>query len=62
MERRKILLVVATVVAALGATLVFLYAQGAENRAVAQFQTVEVLSAAQRIERGESTTPWPPAR
>lgn len=54
MERRKILLVVATVVAALGATLVFLYAQGAENRAVAQFQTVEVLSAAQRIERGES--------
>ncbi len=54
MERRKILLVVAAVVAALGATLVFLYAQGAENRAVAQFQTVEVLSAAQRIERGES--------
>ncbi len=53
MERRKILLVVAAVVAALGATLVFLYAQGAENRAVAQFQTVEVLSAAQRIERGE---------
>lgn len=54
MERRKILLVVATVVAALGATLVFLYARGAENRAVAQFETVEVLSAAQRIERGES--------
>ncbi|MBA2695613.1 MAG: Flp pilus assembly protein CpaB [Actinobacteria bacterium] len=54
MERRKILLVVAAVVAALGATLVFLYARGAESRAVAQFETVEVLSAAQRIERGES--------
>lgn len=54
MARRKILLVVAALVATLGATLVFLYAQGAENRAMAQFQTVEVLSAAQRIERGES--------
>ena len=54
MERRKILLVAASVVAALGASLVFLYAQGAESRAAAQFQTVEVLSASQRIERGES--------
>ncbi len=54
MARRKILLVAAVVVATLGATLVFLYAQGAESRAVAQFQTVEVLSAAQQIERGES--------
>jgi len=54
MERRRILLVVAGVVAALGAALVFLYAQGAEDRAVAQFETVEVLSAAQQIERGES--------
>ena len=56
MARRKILLVAAVVVATLGATLVFLYAQGAESRAVAQFQTVKVLSAAQQIERGESVT------
>lgn len=54
MDRRRILLVAAAVVAALGASLVFLYAQGAENRAVAQFQTVDVLSASQQIERGES--------
>ena len=33
MDRRKILLVVAVVVAALGAGLVFVYAQGAEDRA-----------------------------
>lgn len=54
MERRKILLVAAAVVAALGAGLVFLYAEGAEDRAVARFETVEVLSAAQQIDRGES--------
>lgn len=54
MNRRKILLVVAALVAALGAALVFVYAQGAENRAAEKFDTVDVLVATQQIERGES--------
>ncbi len=55
MNRRKVLLVVAALVAALGAALVFVYAQGAENRAADKFDTVDVLVATQQIERGEST-------
>ncbi|KRB76001.1 hypothetical protein ASE01_13240 [Nocardioides sp. Root190] len=48
------LLVVAAVVAALGVALVFVYARGAETRAADKFDTVEVLTAAQQIEPGES--------
>lgn len=54
MDRRRVLMVVAALVAALGATLVFLYAQGADNRAAEKFDTVEVLVASQQIERGEA--------
>ncbi len=54
MGRRKILLVVAVVVAALGAALVFVYARGADNRAADQFETVDVLVVKTAIERGES--------
>ena len=43
MDRRKLLLVAAAIVAALGAVLVFLYVRGAEHRAEAQFDTVDVL-------------------
>lgn len=56
MERRKILLVVAVVVAALGAGLVFVYAQGAEDRAQSKQQTVAVLVATQVIPPGESAS------
>jgi pilus assembly protein CpaB len=56
MNRRRILLVAAAVVAALGATLVFLYVRGAETRAEEKFETVDVLVATQRIEAGEATT------
>ncbi len=54
MGRRKVLLVVAVVVAALGAALVFVYARGAENRAAEKFETVDVLVVKTAIERGES--------
>ena len=54
MGRRKILLVVAVVVAAMGAALVFVYARGAENRAAEKFETVDVLVVKSAIERGES--------
>ncbi|WP_148614634.1 Flp pilus assembly protein CpaB [Nocardioides rubriscoriae] len=54
MDRRKILLVVAVLVAALGAGLVFAYAQGAEDRAADKQRTVPVLVATQDILPGES--------
>lgn len=54
MGRRKVLLVVAVVVAAMGAALVFVYARGAENRAAEKFETVDVLVVKAAIERGES--------
>jgi pilus assembly protein CpaB len=54
MNRRRILLVAAAVVAALGAVLVLLYVRGAEDRAEAKFDTVDVLVATQQIEAGEA--------
>src|SRR5687767_13639238 len=54
MDRRRILLVVAVVVAAMGAALVFLYVKGADSRAEQRFDTVEVLRATSLIEPGES--------
>jgi pilus assembly protein CpaB len=54
MNRRIVLLVVAVIVAALGTGLVFLYVQGADNRAEQRFDTVEVLRAVAPIEPGET--------
>jgi pilus assembly protein CpaB len=54
MDRRRILLVAAVVVAAMGAVLVFLYVQGADSRAEERFDTVDVLKATAIIEPGES--------
>ena len=54
MNRRKILLLLAAMIAALGTLLVFLYVQGAEGRAKEDFEAVEVLVATQDIEQGES--------
>lgn len=54
MGRRSVLLIVAIVIAALGATLVFLYVQGINDRAVADQQPVKVLSATSQIEAGET--------
>lgn len=56
MDRRRILLIVAVIVAVLGAGLVFLYAQGADDRAADKNATVEVLVATQEIRPGESAS------
>ncbi len=53
MDRRRILLVVAVLVAALGSALVFLYTKGADTRAEEKFDTVEVLEATAVIAPGE---------
>lgn len=54
MDRRKILLIVAVLVAALGATMVFLYVRTADNRAEERFVTVDVLRATAPIAPGET--------
>lgn len=54
MDRRRLLLVVAAVIAALGVALVFVYARGADTRAADKYETVEVLTASQEIIPGES--------
>jgi len=53
MDRRRILLVVAVLVAALGSALVFLYTKGADTRAQEKFDTIEVLEATAVINPGE---------
>jgi pilus assembly protein CpaB len=54
MDRRRILLVVAVLVAAVGSALVFLYSKGADTRAEERFDTVEVLEATAVIAPGET--------
>jgi len=54
MDRRKLLLAAAAIVAALGAVLVFLYVRGADVRAEEQYDTREVLKVVTLIEAGES--------
>jgi pilus assembly protein CpaB len=53
-DRRKILLVLAAVIAALGTMLVWLYVRGAEGRAQEQFESVNVIVATQEIAPGET--------
>ena len=54
MDRRKVLLAVAAVIAALGTLLVFLYVRGADTRADARYEAVQVLRAVKQIEAGET--------
>lgn len=54
MGRRTVLMLVAILVAALGSTLVFLYVQGINDRAIADQQPVKVLVAKDVINPGES--------
>ncbi|MBE7323274.1 Flp pilus assembly protein CpaB [Nocardioides sp. Y6] len=54
MDRRKLLLVMAVIVALAGAALVFVYVQGADNRAAEEYETVEVLTAVEPILTGET--------
>ena len=48
MDRRRVLLIAAAVVAALGTVLVLVYVQGADNRARDAYETTEVLVASIR--------------
>ena len=54
MDRRRILLIIAAVVAALGTLLVFLYVRSADARAQDSVDAVQVLTASQGIAAGES--------
>jgi pilus assembly protein CpaB len=54
MDRRKVLLLVAAVIAAFGTLLVFLYVNGADNRADTRYQAVTVLKAVKEIDPGET--------
>lgn len=54
MERRRILVVAAALVAVLGVVLVLLYVRGSDNRAKAQYDFTRVLVATQTIAQGET--------
>lgn len=54
MDRRRLLLFLAVIVAVLGTALVFLYVRGADNRAQAKLDNVDVLKATKDIAAGES--------
>jgi pilus assembly protein CpaB len=54
MDRRKALLVVAAVIAALGTLLVFLYVRGADSRADEKYDAVQVLRVVKPIAAGET--------
>jgi pilus assembly protein CpaB len=54
MNRRSVLLLLATVVAVIGTALVFVYVRNADNRAISQFDTADVLTVVQTIEAGET--------
>ncbi len=54
MDRRKALLAVAAVIAALGTLLVFLYVRGADNRADERYGAVQVLRVVKQIAPGET--------
>ena len=54
MDRRKVLLVVAAVIAALGTLLVFLYVRGADTRADQRYDAVQVLRVVKQIDPGET--------
>ncbi len=54
MGRRTVILIVALVIALVGAGMVYLYVKGADDRAQAEQEPVEVLKAVAQIEPGES--------
>lgn len=54
MDRRRVLLIVAVVVALLGASMVFLYVRSADTRAEQRFVSVDILRATSVIDAGES--------
>lgn len=56
MGRRFIILIVAVLIAGVGASLVFLYVQGIEQKAQAEAEPVRVLTATATVEAGEKVS------
>jgi pilus assembly protein CpaB len=54
MGRRTVLLIVAALIALLGTSMVFIYARGADSRATASQEPVQVLKAVAKIDVGET--------
>jgi pilus assembly protein CpaB len=54
MGRRTVLLIVAALIAALGTSMLFVYVRGADSRAEASQEPVQVLKAVARINAGET--------
>ena len=54
MDRRRVLLIIATVVALLGTALVYLYVRSVDDRAETRFDAVNVLRAVAPIQAGET--------
>ena len=54
MNRRSILLIFAALIAAIGTSIVFLYARSADSRAEDRFEAVETLTAVKPISPGET--------
>ncbi len=54
MDRRKVLLLVAVLIAAIGTLLVFLYVRGADTRADQRYDAVQVLKVVKPITAGET--------
>ena len=54
MDRRKVLLLVAAIIAAVGTLLVFLYVRGADSRADQRYDAVQVLRVVKPIAAGET--------
>jgi len=54
MDRRRVLLVVAAIIAALGTLLVFLWVRSADDRANQKYHAVQVLKAVKQINIGET--------
>jgi pilus assembly protein CpaB len=54
MDRRRVLLIAAAVIAALGTLIVFIYVRSADTRAADQYKAVPVLKAVKPISAGES--------
>ena len=56
MDRRRVLLGVAAVIAVLGTLLVFVYVKGADARADSRYKAVQVLTVVKQIDAGEQVS------
>lgn len=56
MDRRRVLLGVAALIAVLGTLLVFIYVKGADSRADSRYKAVQVLTVVKQIDAGEQVS------